>query len=402
VSLNCWEFKKCGRESGGKQAPELGVCPAAVEIRCNGTNGGINAGRACWLVAGTLCGSEVQGSFARKLTTCMECSFYKKVREDEGCNLTPDSDILLSISDPHQVVQAYEELRRMYAMLKESQVQLGEAKKLEAIGRLAAGVAHEINTPTQYIGDNLTFLNDAFGSLLDVVEVSSRLLHAAKTTSEIIPTLQLSLEEADIAYLSENIPQAIAQSLDGVARVVEIVRAMKEFSHPGAKQKEPADLHRAIKTTLTVARNEWKYAAEVVTDFDESLPPVPCLVNEFSQVILNLVVNAAHAIAAAPDRGASGRGIIRISTRCNGDSAEIRISDNGSGIPKEIQNRIFEPFFTTKEVGKGTGQGLFLAYMTIVKKHMGTLTFESQPNQGTTFIIGLPLHPLDQAASGQP
>jgi signal transduction histidine kinase len=353
-------------------------------------------------VAGTLCGSEVQGSFARKLTTCMECSFYKKVREDEGCNLTPDSDILLSISDPHQVVQAYEELRRMYAMLKESQVQLGEAKKLEAIGRLAAGVAHEINTPTQYIGDNLTFLNDAFGSLLDVVEVSSRLLHAAKTTSEIIPTLQLSLEEADIAYLSENIPQAIAQSLDGVARVVEIVRAMKEFSHPGAKQKEPADLHRAIKTTLTVARNEWKYAAEVVTDFDESLPPVPCLVNEFSQVILNLVVNAAHAIAAAPDRGASGRGIIRISTRCNGDSAEIRISDNGSGIPKEIQNRIFEPFFTTKEVGKGTGQGLFLAYMTIVKKHMGTLTFESQPNQGTTFIIGLPLHPLDQAASGQP
>jgi signal transduction histidine kinase len=297
----------------------------------------------------------------------------------------------MDISDPHQMVQAYEELRRMYALLKEAQMHLVEARKMEAIGQLAAGIAHEINTPTQFIGDNLAFLKDAFGSLLHATELTSRVLSAAKATAEVLPPVARSLEEADLPFLSANIPLAIEQSLDGVRRVAEIVGAMKDFSHPGTGQKEPTDIHKLVRNTLTVARNEWKDVADVVTEFDESLPQVPCFPNEVRQVVLNLVVNAAHAISEVVERGISGKGTISVCTQRSGPQAEIRISDTGTGIPKEIQHRIFEPFFTTKPVGKGTGQGLYLAYASIVKKHNGTLSCESQLGQGTTFVIGLPL-----------
>ena len=289
------------------------------------------------------------------------------------------------------MVQAYEELRRIHKTLKETQAQLIQSRKMEAIGQIAAGVAHEINTPTQFINDNLTFLREAFDSLLKAVNMTFTLLNAAKETSNVIQDINLSLDQADFPFLSENIPQAIEQSLEGVKRVAKIVRAMKEFSHPTVDTPEEADINHLINNVLVISRSEWKYVAEVVTDLDPSLPPVVCFPNELSQTVLNLVVNAAQAISEGIQPNSLETGVIKIDTRRENGRAEIRIIDNGPGIPLEIQTKIFEPFFTTKEIGKGTGQGLYLAYTTIVKKHQGTLSFESQDGQGTTFIIGLPL-----------
>jgi len=177
---------------------------------------------------------------------------------------------------------------------------------------------------------------------------------------------------------------------EGVNRVAGIVRAMKRFSHPGPAEKIPTDIHQAIESTILVSRNEWKYVADLTTDFDPELPPVPCIAGEFNQVLLNLIVNATHAIADVV-KGSGGKGGIRISTRKKGDSAEIRVSDTGAGIPEAIQSKVFDPFFTTKGVGKGTGQGLAIAHSVIVQKHRGTIKFESETGKGTTFVIQLPL-----------
>ena len=165
---------------------------------------------------------------------------------------------------------------------------------------------------------------------------------------------------------------------------------MKEFSHPGPVEKMPVDINRAIESTILVSKNEWKYVAEVTTDLDRELPPVPCLAGEVNQVILNLIVNAAHAIADA-NKDSGGKGSIHISTRNCSECVEIRVRDTGCGIPKAIQSKVFDPFFTTKPVGKGTGQGLAIAHSVIVQKHNGTIQFESEPGSGTTFVIQLPL-----------
>jgi signal transduction histidine kinase len=200
-----------------------------------------------------------------------------------------------------------------------------------------------------------------------------------------------ALEEADLDYLSLEVPKAIEQSLDGISRVTEIVRAMKEFSHPGGEDKVATDINRAIQSTITVARNEWKYVSEVVTDFDPQLPTVICFPGEFNQVILNLITNAAHAILDKLGPSPDEKGRIIISTRRDGDWVEIRVSDTGSGIPENIQERVFDPFFTTKETGIGTGQGLAIAHAVIVDKHGGSIDFETEPGEGTTFVIRLPI-----------
>jgi signal transduction histidine kinase len=180
--------------------------------------------------------------------------------------------------------------------------------------------------------------------------------------------------------------------LEGVDHVARIVRAMKEFSHPGPGEKAPLDINRAIASAVLVSKSEWKYVAEVTTDFDPALPLVPCLAGEFNQVILNLIVNAAHAISdVVRDSARTGR--IHITTRSDGDAVEIRVEDTGCGIPKANQSKVFDPFFTTKPVGKGTGQGLAIAYGVIVQKHGGEIQLESEPGSGTTFIIRLPLTP---------
>jgi PAS domain S-box-containing protein len=258
---------------------------------------------------------------------------------------------------------------------------LRQAQKLEAIGQLAAGIAHEINTPTQYVGDNLRFLKESFGeldSLLgQLVDVGG------DRASELI-------DATDFEYLKEEIPRALNQSLEGVDRVAKIVRAMKEFSHP-AREKTATDLNRAIQSTITVASNEWKYVAEIEMDLDTNLPAVHCSPAEFNQVVLNIVVNAAHAISDVVGDGGNGKGKIGVRTRADGDFAIIEISDSGSGMPPHVQQRIFEPFFTTKEVGKGTGQGLAIAHNVIVDKHGGTIKVSSSPGAGTTFTIRLPI-----------
>ncbi|MGA8540389.1 MAG: ATP-binding protein [Terriglobales bacterium] len=272
--------------------------------------------------------------------------------------------------------------------------QLRQAQKLEAIGQLAAGIAHEIYTPAQYVGDNATFLKETWPVLDQILSLCVRLREesiAGGLAPDTISALLQRTEEADPAYLLREVPQAIAQAIDGVQRISKIVRAMKEFSHPGAEGKSAIDINHAIETTIAVARNEWKYVADVQTCFADKLPAVLCLAGEFNQVILNLLINAAHAIATATKNGSIGKGMITITTKCDPDWVEVQIQDTGTGVPEEIRPRIFEPFFTTKEVGKGTGQGLALAHTVIVKKHEGQIWFESEVGKGTTFFLRLPL-----------
>jgi PAS domain S-box-containing protein len=271
--------------------------------------------------------------------------------------------------------------------------QLFQAQKLESVGQLAAGIAHEINTPTQYIGDNVRFLKDAFQDLKSLMTTYERLLSPAQDeplSRKTIEEVREAVKRADAGYLFEEIPKAIDQALEGVTRVSTLVSAMKEFSHPGTKEKVSLDLNHAIDCTITVARNEWRYVADLETDFDPSLPLIPCQPGEFNQVILNLIVNAAHAIADVVGNGGPAKGTIRVQTRNCMGWAEIRIQDSGSGIPKNVQTRIFDPFFTTKEIGKGTGQGLSIARSVVVDKHGGTIQFETEEGKGTTFIIRLP------------
>ncbi len=271
--------------------------------------------------------------------------------------------------------------------------QLLQAQKLESVGQLAAGIAHEINTPTQYIGDNVRFLKEAFHDLEGVRASYERLLAAAQNNAvsgETVQEVMDRLQHADANYLFEEIPKAIDQSLEGVTRVAKIVGAMKEFSHPGTKDKTQLDLNHAIECTLTVARNEWKYVAELETEFDPSLPRIACQPGEFNQVILNLIVNAAHAIADVVGKDGSKKGTIKVQTRNCKDWAEIRIHDTGTGIPDSVRARVFDPFFTTKEIGKGTGQGLAIARSVVVDKHGGTIHFETAEGRGTTFVIRLP------------
>ncbi|MDJ0908368.1 MAG: PAS domain S-box protein [Woeseiaceae bacterium] len=267
--------------------------------------------------------------------------------------------------------------------------QLAQARKLESVGQLAAGIAHEINTPSQYVGDNTRFLKESFD---DVNVMLGKLEGLMSGDVDAIATSDVRnlLDDADAEYLQEEIPRAIDQSLDGIARISKIVRAMKEFSHP-ATEKTLTDLNRTIESTITVASNEWKYVAEMVTDFDSNLAPVPCLPGEFNQVVLNMIVNAAHAIADVCDEAGGDRGTISVSTKRLDDWAEIRIADTGAGIPDDIRERIFDPFFTTKEVGKGTGQGLSIAHNIIVERHGGRLELESEVGKGTCFVIFLPL-----------
>ncbi len=275
------------------------------------------------------------------------------------------------------------------------QAELAQAQKLESVGQLAAGIAHEINTPTQYVGDNTLFLKDAFGDISTVLDSFEKLLQAAKDGSvdqQLVAEVEAALQQADVEYLTEEIPQAIDQSLDGVERVAKIVRAMKEFSHPGSEEKSLVNLEQAIETTITVAHNEWKYVAELVTEFDPELPEVSCLPGELNQVFLNLIVNAAHAIDDTLDDGNTEKGTITVGTRRDGAWAEIIVRDTGTGIPEGVRARIFDPFFTTKEVGKGTGQGLAIARSVVVDKHGGTIDCETEPGKGTMFVVRLPIN----------
>lgn len=279
---------------------------------------------------------------------------------------------------------------------KRLEQQLAQAQKLESIGQLAAGIAHEINTPTQYIGDNIRFLRDALTDLDLLLQRCLRIggaLDDPQALEELAAGIAAAAESADLPYLLEEIPKALCQALEGVERVTKIVRSMKEFSHPGSEEKQAVDLNRALESTLTVSRNEWKYVGDVVTRFDPDLPPVTCLPADLNQVFLNLIINAAHAIEAKAGGREGPKGTITVSTRRDGPWAEIEVRDTGTGIPRAIWGKIFDPFFTTKKVGRGTGQGLAIARAIVVERHGGTITFESEEGVGTAFVVRIPIDP---------
>jgi len=278
-----------------------------------------------------------------------------------------------------------------------------QSQRLESIGQLAAGIAHEINTPTQYVADNTRFLQENFNSLLQALECSRDLLRTSgepRSWSERANAMDDLAQRLDLEYIQSEIPKAIMQSLEGIERISTIIRAMRDFSHADSGTMESADLNSAIRSTVTVCRNRWKYVADLEMALDSDLPKVPVLLNEFNQVVLNLVVNAADAIADSVRSNSGHKGVLRVVTRTTGRWAVVEVSDNGPGIPDAIRARVFEPFFTTKEVGKGTGQGLSLSHTTIVKKHHGRITFETSAS-GTTFTVCLPLEESDRCEGDQ-
>ncbi|HEY6124550.1 MAG TPA: ATP-binding protein, partial [Steroidobacteraceae bacterium] len=272
------------------------------------------------------------------------------------------------------------------------ETELAQAQKLESVGRLAAGVAHEINTPVQFVSDSVHFVREAMDDLSGIVDKYRELRTATENGTDVkaaAKAVEEAEDDADLDYILENAPVALDRARDGLGRVAAIVRSMKEFAHPDRKEMAQSDLNQAIASTLVIASNEYKYVAEVETRFAE-LPLVNCYAGEINQVVLNLIVNAAHAIGDVV-KGTAAKGKITVTTRVLDASVEIAIGDTGKGIPVEVRGRIFDPFFTTKEVGKGTGQGLAIARTVVVDKHGGTLHFETEVGRGTTFFIRLPI-----------
>ncbi|MEW5772824.1 MAG: PAS domain S-box protein [Thermodesulfobacteriota bacterium] len=277
---------------------------------------------------------------------------------------------------------------------KYMQAQLLQAQKLESIGQLAAGIAHEINTPTQYVANNTEFLARAFGDMLGLCDRCAGLAEQARRGQACglsAAGIEAEMERLDVAFLKEEIPRAIAESREGLERIAAIVRSVKHFAHPVGEAKRHEDLNEGIRSAVTVSTNEWKYVSEMVLDLDEDLPSVPCVLGEINQVVLNLITNAAHAIAQVLGEGSARKGRITIGTRRDGDWVELRVSDTGSGIPAGIRSRVFDPFFTTKPVGQGTGQGLAISHTIVVEKHGGSIRFETEEGRGATFIVRLPL-----------
>jgi signal transduction histidine kinase len=291
-----------------------------------------------------------------------------------------------------ELALANQQLKQQMNDRLKMEIELRQAQKLEAVGRLAAGIAHEINTPMQFVNDSIHFVRGSMGDLQRLIQHYRDIIQALSrggSAAEAARALSEAEEDADLPYLTQEIPGALDRSIEGLERVSTIVRSMKEFAHPGQAEIAAVDLNRAISTTLTIARNEYKYVADLETCFGD-LPPVPCYVGEFNQAILNIVINAAHAVGDVVGK-TGNKGCITVRTERDGDFALISVGDSGTGIPPAIRDRIFDPFFTTKEVGRGTGQGLPIARSVIVDKHKGQLTFESEVGKGTRFFIRLPL-----------
>jgi two-component system, NtrC family, sensor kinase len=292
-----------------------------------------------------------------------------------------------------------ERLARDLEAIQRLEVELRQVDKLRAVGQLAAGIAHEINTPIQFVGDSVGFIAEAIRDLLELGHAGLALCRALKTRGIEVPELarvDAAAESAGLEDLSSDLAIALRQTTEGLDRISQIVGAMKQFGRPDQREKELADVNRCLRDTLIVSGSEVRHTAEVVCVFGE-LPHLPCYPGELSQVFLNLIVNAAHAIGQR--FAGKSLGQITITTSATADAIVIKVSDNGGGIDRAVQSRIFEPFFTTKEVGRGTGQGLAISRSIVTDKHSGTLTFESTPGEGTTFIVTLPLSSASAAGA---
>ena len=278
---------------------------------------------------------------------------------------------------------------------KQLEGKLAQAQKLESVGQLASGIAHELNTPIQFVDNNTRFLKDAFASIRQIFNQYEQLLQDAENDPELnqlADEIRQTYRQIDLAFLIEEIPLAIDQTLEGTQSVSRIVKAMKGFAHPGSDNFQEVDLNQALESTLIVSKSEWKYCADLVTQFAPNLPRVRCLPSELNQVFLNLIINAAHAMEDKKSESSEDKGTLTVATDFNDTHVAIEISDTGTGIPKNIQDRIFDPFFTTKGVGKGTGQGLAISYGIVVGMHKGSISFRSVENMGTTFRVELPRH----------
>ena len=278
------------------------------------------------------------------------------------------------------------------------EAELRQAQKLEALGTLASGVAHEINTPIQYVSDNVQFLKDSVDDLLKLIGTSDQLLAALQKLDPQAPETQAyraQYKECDLGFVTDELPEALSQAQHGLNQVATIVKAIKEFSHPGSLSMAPVDINQAITTTLAVSRNQWKYACDISLDLEDNLPKILGLAGDINQVLLNLIVNAVDAIV---DKDDQERGVITIKTHStqldDQEAIALSVSDTGTGVSDEVALRMFDPFYTTKEVGKGTGQGLAISYNIICSKHGGTIECQSPPGEGATFIITLPCEPF--------
>ena len=310
----------------------------------------------------------------------MECLFSAQPGIDGSGLVSVAHAMLVDVTDRNRAQRERDRL----------QEQLQLTRKLESIGELAAGIAHEINTPAQYVSDNLSFVRESFGDLGPLLALLPEVLEGLGDAPA-RDALRAAIDAADLDYLVAEIPAALAQGQDGIGKIREIVLALKEFSHPGGGEMESADINRVIESTVTVARNEWKYIAEIELELAADLPQIACFPSAIAQVVLNLLVNAAHAIADTRNDG-DPLGRIRIATAARGDDAvSFSIADSGPGIPEEIRHKIFDPFFTTKEVGRGTGQGLAISRSVVTEQHRGEILLETAPGRGTTFTVVLPL-----------
>jgi two-component system NtrC family sensor kinase len=355
----------------------------------------------------TLTGRSVEGTLGRSITELLQAGAGNPLDavlaesrcgsvDQLDCTVTTADGGVIPVSlaltrfaregtdDTGQVLGVVTDLRER----QRRELEARHDQKLESLGRLSAGIAHEINTPIQFVGDNTRFLASAYEEMLDLLLVYRGCMDDSwgeVSWEQRMQRAATAEQEADIDYLTAEVPVAVKQSLEGIERVASLVRAMKSFSYKDSTDRSYADLNDALTTTLTVARNEVKYVADVSLDLGE-LPPVLCHVGDLNQVFLNLLVNAADALHEKGERGE-----IRITTHTEGQLAVISVADNGPGIPLDLQRMIFEPFFTTKEVGKGTGQGLALARAVVTDKHGGTIEVHSAPGQGTEFVLRLPV-----------
>lgn len=313
----------------------------------------------------------------------------EQVLEDKSRELYLSNEMLTAIA-----VELEDEVESTRAELKRREAlenQLAHAQKMESVGQLAAGVAHELNTPIQFVGDNLNFLKSSFEDVEALLTRIELFLDTCRNDDRLeaqVSSIDEIRQDIDLDFLREEIPLAAAQALDGTDTLTRIVKAMKVFSHPGRKSFEAIDLNQLVESTLDVSRSEWKYHAQLVKDFCDDLPLVDCVPGELSQAVLNLIVNAANAMSGD---SAGLNSLLTVRTRKEGDEAVIEVSDTGYGIPSKIRHRVFDPFFTTKGVGEGTGQGLSITYRIIVELHKGTLDFDSVVGEGTTFSVRLPI-----------
>lgn len=345
-----------------------------------------------WLIALAMAGAFAALGifFATRITSPIE---HVSESLDRIANNETDELCDLKINSSDEIGQLALRFNKVLRFARDNQQERLRAQKLEAIGQLAAGIAHEINTPSQYVSDNVAFLSDAVGELTPVLDCFPDMIAQLRTSGvggNEVRRFEDIAEAADLPFLKEEIPTAVNQAREGLAQITKIVRAMKEFSHPG-DEAQMINLNDALQSTATVARNEWKYLADLEFDLDEKLHLVECIPSIINQAFLNLIVNAAHAIDENRSENSLALGKISIRTRQLDEGVKIQISDTGSGIPPEIIDRIFDPFFSTKEVGKGTGQGLTLVHDAIVNKHRGSLRVKSIVGTGTTFFLRIPL-----------